>query len=461
MDTLNLLLEEAVGWIWSTPLILFLLGTGVFLSATLGGPRRLIQWRGFRHAFDVMSGKYTSKDDPGELSHFQALSTALSATLGLGNISGVAIAVSVGGPGATFWMIVTGFIGMATKFAECSLSVLYRKIDDRGVVHGGPMHYIERGLGYKWKPMAQFFAAACMIATLGGADMFQTNQVASVFKSSFGISEWVTGLALAFMTALVIIGGVKRIGQVTSHLIPVITVCYFIGCFVVLGFSYEAIPDALLSIIRDAFTGTAAAGGFAGVATKQVIITGIRRAAFSNEAGLGSSPIAHSTAVTQEPIREGIVALLEPFIDTILMCTLTALTLVVTGAWTQSGLDGAQLTVFAFDHALPGLGRIFVPIAMALFAYATLLSWSYYGERSADYLFGENAVIPYKIIFCLAAFLGAMWKIDAIVNFSDIMYGFMLIPNLIAVILLWPKLRYETKKYFDKLERGEFNSKNK
>ena len=451
MESVNSALEKMVGMVWGLPMVFLLVGTGILLTIVLGVP----QIKGFLHAIQVVRGKYDDPDDPGEISHFQALCTALSATVGLGNIAGVAVAIHLGGPGATFWMVVTGLVGMATKFSECSISMMYRHVDEKGVVHGGGFHYIERGLGKAWKPMAVFFAIACIAASFGAANMFQTNQVAAILESNFGIAPLATGLTLAIGTGVVIIGGIKRIGQVTSTLVPLMGGIYILGALFVIFSNISEVPGLLWTIVHDAFNGTAAEGAFAGIAVRQVLVQGVRRACFSNEAGLGSAPIAHSAATTKEPVREGAVALLEPFIDTVVICTMTALVILLSGAWTQDA-NGVELTALAFDSAMPGFGRYFVPIAVTMFAYSTLLSWSYYGERAVDYLIGEKGILAYKIVFCVVAVAGAMWTIGPVLNFSDLMLGLMVIPNLIAVLLLLPKLRKESTSYFSKLRSGEF-----
>lgn len=440
-----------VGYVWGLPLVIVLVGAGLLFTFTLGG----IQFRSFFHAIDVVRGKYDNPDDPGEITHFQALCTALSATVGLGNIAGVAVAIKMGGPGAMVWMIITGIVGMATKYTECSLAVMYRRIDDKGVVHGGPMYYIELGLGKAWKPLAIFFAFAAIASSFGAANMFQTNQVASILGSSFGVPHAATGLVLAVMTGVVIIGGIKRIAHVTSFLVPLMAVVYIAGALFVIFANIGQVPAVIANIFESAFSGTAAVGGFAGAAIRAVIVQGVRRACFSNEAGLGSAPIAHSAASTSEPIREGAVALLGPFIDTVVICSMTALVILISGAWTTDA-NGVELTAIAFDSAIPGFGKFFVPLAVFLFAYSTLLSWSYYGERSIDYIFGEAGILPYKIVFCILAFLGSIWKLAPVLNFSDIMLGLMVVPNLLAVILLLPKVREATKSYYDRLGKGEF-----
>jgi AGCS family alanine or glycine:cation symporter len=462
VESIESFLNTAVGIVWGPPLVILLVGTGLMLSIVLG----LVQIKGFKHAIDVVRGKFDDPNDPGEINHFQALCTALSATVGLGNIAGVAVAISWGGPGAVFWMILVGLVGMATKFSECSLSLMYRKVDENGEVHGGPMYYIEHGLGKAWKPMAVFFAIACIISTFGASNMFQTYQVSTILEDRFSIPQYVTGLVLAIITGVVILGGIKRIGQVTSKIVPFMAGIYFIGAMIVVFMNFDKVPEMLSLIITSAFAGTAAVGGFSGAAVSVVITQGVRRACFSNEAGIGSSPIAHAAAATKEPVREGVVALLEPFIDTVVICTLTALVILISGAWTQpidpitgERISGVMLTATAFDSGIPGFGTYFVPVAVFLFAYSTLLSWSYYGERALDYLTGGKGIVAYKIIFCIIAFLGAIWTQGAIISFSDMMYGLMVIPNLLAVILLLPKLRQEATSYFSRLKAGEFEVK--
>ncbi|MCZ6514304.1 MAG: alanine/glycine:cation symporter family protein, partial [Acidobacteria bacterium] len=364
-----------------------------------------------------------------------------------------------GGPGATFWMILTGLVGMATKFTECSLGCIYRKVDEKGVVHGGPMHYIMAGLGSRFKPMAIFYAFAGIMASYGAANMFQTNQAAELLKMNFGVPRLATGLVLSFLTGIVIIGGIKRIGSVAAKIVPTMANIYVLGALVVIIMNIEKIPEMFGLIFNSAFSGTAVVGGAAGIAVRTVMIQGIRRACFSNEAGMGSAAIAHSAARTDQPVREGIVALLEPFIDTVVICTMTSLVLVITGVWTLSPEEakGATLTAMAFDRVIPGFGKFFVPVAVGLFAYSTLISWSYYGERCTDFIFGPKGIIPYKIIFCIAAVIGSVWELGAVVAFSDIMLALMVIPNLIAVAFLAKKVKGAVNEYFAKLKAGEFD----
>ncbi|MBG90169.1 MAG: alanine glycine permease [Verrucomicrobiales bacterium] len=453
--TLPEFFEKSVGLVWNIPLIALLAGSGILLSLLALGGRGIIQFKGFGHAIDVVRGKYDDPGDPGEISHFQALCTALSATVGLGNIGGVAVAMHMGGPGAVFWMIVVGFFGMALKYSECTLAVKFRYVDDKGVVHGGPMHYIERGLGKAWKPLAIIFALGIMISSFGAGNMYQTNQVAEILHANFEISKTVTGVVLAVATALVIIGGIKRIGSVTSKLVPVMGVIYFLGCIVVIGMNIDKVPGLIGQIFTGVFQGTAATGGFAGAAVAIVVREGFKRACFSNEAGMGSAAVAHSAATTKEPVREGVVALLEPFIDTVVICTMTALVILISGAWTTDA-NGVNLTAMAFDSSIKGFGRWFVPVAVTLFAYSTLLSWSYYGERGADYLFGEAGVLPFKIVFCIFAIVGAVNELGPVLNFSDTVFGLLAVPNLLAVWLLYPVLKKESISYFDRLKAGEF-----
>jgi AGCS family alanine or glycine:cation symporter len=450
------ILSQTVSYIWGLPTITLLILSGLLLSIILGGIFGGIQRKAFVHGIQVIRGKYDKKDDPGEISHFQALMTALSATIGLGNIGIVAIIIKYGGPGAVFWMIVAGIIGMATKFAESTLAILFRKIDKDGTVHGGPMYYIEYGLGKQFKPMAKFYALSIAIGSFGIANMFQTNQSAIILNQSFGVPHLTTGLVMMILGAVVIIGGIKRIAKVTSVLVPIMAITYVIGCVIVITFHIEKLPHLIQLIVTSAFSDTGIAGG--AVATMHMaILQGVKRACFSNEAGLGSAAIAHSAASTTEPVREGVVALLGPFIDTVTICTLTALVILTTGVWETSDLVGVPLTAAAFDSVINGFGHYFIPIAATLFAFSTLISWSYYGEIAVHYLTGKKGILPFKIIFCIAALLGSVWKVQAVLDFSDIMTGMMVFPNLVAIWLLLPHLKKQTKRYFQKLENGEFD----
>jgi len=451
MEQLEHFLAKLSEMLWGLPLVCLLVGSGIYYTILLKG----IQFRAFKHAIDIVRGKFDNPGDPGEINHFQALCAALSGTVGLGNIAGVAIAIKLGGPGATIWMILTGLVGMATKYGECTLSVMFRKVDAQGVVHGGPMYYIEHGIGPKFKPLSRIFAFCCLLGSLGAAGMFQSNQVAAIFESSFQIPPFQTGIVLAVATGLVIIGGIKRIGYVAGWLVPFMAVAYCLACSFIILFNIQHLPSVIMQMFDGALSGTAAAGGFVGAAFKEVIVFGVRRAAFSNEAGMGSAAIAHSAARTKEPVREGTVALLEPFIDTIVICTMTALVVNITEVW-RGETTGVQMTADAFNSVMPGLGTYFIPVAVGLFAYSTLISWSYYGERSIDYLFGEKGILPFKIVFCLATFMGAIWELKPVLNFSDSAFALMAISNIIAILILSPKVKAATDDYYRRLTNGEF-----
>lgn len=458
-ELINKLVGSVNGFVWGLPTVFLLCGTGIVLTILLKG----IQFRGFFHAIQVIRGKFDHPDDPGEVNHFQALCAALSATVGLGNIAGVAIAIGVGGPGAVFWMILVGILGMCIKFSECTLGHMYRQVDDKGVVHGGPMYYIEAALGKGGlgKGVAGFFAVACIFASFGAANMFQTNQAAGVVEATLGINKHVTGLVLAVLTGIVIIGGIKRIGKVASFIVPFMGGIYVIGAAIIIISNFSALPGVFNMIFSDAFSGTSAAGGFLGATFKVVLIQGVKRACFSNEAGVGSAPFAHAAAATTEPVREGAVAILEPFIDTVVICTMTALVILITGQWQEGApgdwLQGALVTAKAFNHTIPNFGNYFIPVAVFFFAYSTLISWSYYGERSIDYLFKGKGMLAYKLVFCVVAYLGAIWSSSGVISFSEMMLGIMIFPNLIAVILLTPTLSRATNEYFKKLKNGEFH----
>lgn len=458
VENLNAFLEILVGHLWGLPMVVLLIGGGIFFSFYLGG----IQIFGFKHALDVVRGKFDNPNDPGELTHFKALCAALSGTVGLGNIAGVAVAIKLGGPGATFWMILAGVAGMATKYAEVTLSLKYRKVDEKGVVHGGPMYVLSEGLkehapklySLVGNSLAYFFAFCCILASIGAANMFQANQVAMSMQKSFGTDPSLVGATLALLTFAVIVGGIKRIGNVAGMLVPVMGITYVVACSVVIFMNLSHLPAVVIEILSDAFTGTAAVGGFTGAALRTVIIQGVRRAVFSCEAGMGSAAIAHSAAKTKEPASEGSVALLEPFIDTVVICTMTALVVNITGVW-QGEYTGVAMTQAAFNSVIPGFGVYFIPVAVGLFAFSTMVSWSYYGERATEYLFGQGSIITYKVIFCLCAFLGSIWAIDPILNFSDSCAALMVIPNMLSLFILAKVLKKTTKDYFSKVQNRQ------
>lgn len=433
-------MEIFSGWI-SMPLTFILIGTGLFVTVSLG----FIQVRRLKHSFDVVSGKYDNPDDEGDVTHFQALSAALSATIGIGNIAGVALAVRLGGPGALFWMWVTALFGMALKYAECTLSHKYRVIHDDGSVSGGPMYYIEKGLGPKWKPLAIFFATCAVICSFCTGNMNQANTIAQTF-ASYNVPIWISGAFIAFMVGLVIIGGIKRIAAVASRIVPTMAVLYVSGALLILLVNYQNIIHSLESIFREAFSLKSGWGGLFAV-----IMWGVRRGLYSNEAGQGSAPIAHAAAKTKESAREGAVAMMGPFIDTIIVCTMTGLAILSTGVLESTDLTGAQLTREAFRQGFtfaPELGSIIVNFSVLLFAYTTMVAWSYYGDRSIEYLIGPKAIKPYRWVYVFFNFLGAILPLSFVWNFGDIALSLMTIPNLIGVLFLTGILKKMTKEYF-------------
>jgi len=439
-EQLGVLLGDISGFVWGMPLILLLVGTGIFLTIRLRGLQVRQLGRALRIAF--------SREDTraaGDISHFKALMTALAATVGIGNIAGVATAIAAGGPGAVFWMWMTAFFGMATKYGEAILAVKYRVVDENGNMSGGPMYYLERGLGLKW--LGVLFALFGSLAAFGIGNMAQANTVAHALESSFGVQPGSTGLVMAALTAAVILGGIKRIGNVAGVLVPVMAVVYIVAGIVVLVLNYQAVPGALALILERAFTPTAATGGFAGAIVMQTIKMGVSRGLFSNESGLGSAPIVAAAARTRNPFRQALVSMTGTFIDTLIVCTITGLVIVSTGAW-KSGQTGAELTVAAFSSGLPGnSGGAIIAIATVLFAYSTILGWAYYGEKCCEYLLGIRAVLTYRYLWVIAVFCGAMLKLQMVWDFADIMNGLMAIPNLIGLIGLSGVIVAETQRY--------------
>ncbi|MEQ8800149.1 MAG: sodium:alanine symporter family protein [Phycisphaerales bacterium] len=437
-------LETLSGWLWGPVMLALLLGTGVYLTLGL----RLLPWR--KLGFGVrlaLSGRRAAAEDAGDITPFQALATALSATVGTGNIAGVATAIFLGGPGAVFWMWVTALVGMATKYAEAVLAVKYREVNVTGAHVGGPMYYIRNGLGQRWAWLGGAFAFFAMIAAFGIGNTVQSNSVAQVFHESLSVPTWLTGTVMAVAVFAVIIGGVQRLARVAEKLVPFMAIVYVAGAAVILLVNAPAIPGALGTIVTDAFTGTAAAGGFAGAGVLMAIQFGVARGIFSNEAGLGSAPIAHAAARTRDPVRQGVVAMLGTFIDTLIVCTMTALVIVVTGAW-QSGETGAQLSATAFTQGLPGPGGWLVSFGLVIFAFSTLLAWSYYGERCAEFLFGPRVVMPYRLLWVVAVFVGAVANLGMVWLVADVMNALMAVPNLIALILLGPVVFRVSRQYF-------------
>jgi AGCS family alanine or glycine:cation symporter len=547
-DRLGPLADFLVGYVWNWPpqapiLAIVLLGTGLFVTLRMG----FIQVRGFRHAWGIAFGKYDNPDDEGDLKHYQALTTALSATVGIGNIAGVAIAIRMGGPGAIFWMWVTAFFGMALKYVECTLALRFRNVHPDGSVSGGPMYYIELGLGRRWRWMALAFAGFAVICSFGTGNMNQSNTMADAVQAQFGIHPIWTGLVFASVVGMVIIGGIRRIGRVTAVLAPFMAALYVGAALIVLALNFPNIPAALGLIVREAFAPSSMVGGAAG-SFLMTVMWGIRRGLFSNEAGQGSAPIAHAAAKTKEPVREGLVASLGPFIDTLVICTMTAMVIVLSGAWKEkvpstvpleslaavavdldsdealrrmwaaggdtagivevregelrggsllhldaliesarivddqgapwSGtleiaadrslgaapaglmveghalLTGAPLTAHGFKKALPGeAGQLIVTLAVLLFAVSTAISWSYYGDRATEYLFGARWIMLYRWVYVCFFFLGAILPLSAVWTFGDVALGVMSFPNLLALILLSGATVTMTKDYFSREQK--------
>jgi alanine or glycine:cation symporter, AGCS family len=421
---------------------------------------KFINIRGIKHAVDLVRGKFDKDGHSGEISHFQALATATASTVGLGNIAGVAVAISMGGPGATFWMIIAGFLGMTTKFTECTLGVKYRVIDKDGIVSGGPMHYLKAGFAKKgWVKTGYFmsglFAILTVFGALGIGNMFQSNQVVAQFVTSFPVLadyKLIFGIVMAVLAGIIIIGGIKGIAKVNDKLFPIMAITYFVVCFIILGMNFTKLGDAFMLILNGAFTPEATKGGIIGV-----MIIGFRRAAFSNEAGIGSAAIAHSTVKTQRPVTEGYVALLEPFIDTVVICTLTALVIITTGLYQNPDqLDGSALTSAAFATVTPWFPYLLVPIVF-LFAFTTIISWSYYGSRNFDFLFGKffekrfgKRIIAtrfYQVFYLIFTAIGSVLSLSAIIDFSDMLVLSMAVPNIIGLYLLAPEVKKELKDY--------------
>ncbi len=445
MELIDRLLATAVSYAWGPPLLVLILGGGLFLTLL----SRFLPFFGARHAFDILRGRYDNPDDPGQLSHFQALTTALSATIGLGNIGGVAIAITQGGPGAVFWMWMAALVGMATKFFTCTLAVMYRGRDSLGELQGGPMYTIAVALGPRFKPLAVLFAACGLVGCLA---LFQANQVAHLLRQTYDVHPAVSGSLFLVMVAGVSLGGIHRIGRFASRLVPTMCLLYLLGAGAVVVHHLELVPVIFYQIVHDAFTGTAAAGGAAGIAWSQVIQTGIKRAAFSNEAGLGTAPMAHGAAKTSEPVREGLVAMIGPFIDTIIVCSLTAFVILSTGLWRQSeGVEGVTLTVRAFESVLGEPGKVLLVLIAVLFGFSTMVSNSYYGRKCFGYLFGAERAHLYNGFYFSMIFFGSIWSVAVVINLIDTAYALMAFPNMIATLILAPRVMEATRDYFRRL----------
>jgi AGCS family alanine or glycine:cation symporter len=442
---------------WGYPLVILLVGGGLWFLIYSG----FTPFKFFFHAIDLVRGKYDNPDDPGDINHFEALSTALASTVGMGNISGVAVAIFMGGPGALFWMWMSAIVGMATKFFTCTLSIMYRGEDSEGKIQGGPMYVIREGLNKKWMPLAYLFALAGLFGPL---PIFQTNQLVQILRDFIYIPNgWVeadaaftgnliTGIALVGLVSLVIFGGITKIGKVASKLVPAMVVIYFVSVLFILAVHIGDVPYYLGLIVTDAFTGKAVMGGAVG----QLIIIGIQRAAFSNEAGIGTESLAHGASKTKEPVREGLVAMMEPAIDTLIVCTMTALAILVTGVWQTSDANGVTLTLNAFNEALPTIGTYLLMISVFTFSISSMLSYSYYGSKCLGFLIGADKQHLYNYFYVFSIVFGAVASLDAVINLIDGMFALMAVPTMISALLLSPKVRKASIEYFRKVTAGEF-----
>ncbi len=446
MDKLHDLLTKASDFVWGPYLLIpLLLLTGLYLTVLLRGLQFRELWRSLYLALVVRH----EEGAEGDISHYQALMTALAATVGTGNIVGVATAIALGGPGALFWMWMTGLVGMATKFSEALLSVKYRVVDPSGEQAGGPMYYLRDGI--RWKPLGAtlgfLFALFAAVAAFGIGNMVQSNSVASAIEHSFGVPTWISGIAIAVLAGAVILGGIKSIGRFTAFFVPIMIVAYMLGAGLIIVLNWANVPEAIRLVFANAFTATGAVGGFAGASVAAGIRYGVARGIFSNESGLGSAGIAAAAAQTNEPTRQALVSMTQTFIDTIVVCSFTGIAIVSTGAWT-SGADGAAMTQLAFRHGLPGeWGGYIVAVSLSMFAFSTILGWSYYGEKSLEFLLGEWTNKPYRILFVIASFFGAVFHLDFVWTLSDVMNGLMALPNLIGLLLLSGVIAAETKGY--------------
>jgi AGCS family alanine or glycine:cation symporter len=430
-----------VDLVWGLPLVVFILATGIYFSYI----SRLKPLKGFFHAFAILSGKYDDKNAPGEVSHFKALTVALSGTIGMGNIAGVAIAISMGGAGAIFWMWVAGLFGMIIKFFTCTLSCLYRKEDEDGIAQGGPMYFIECGLGKKFKPLAILFALAGII---GCMPLFQVNQLAGLLESELSIAPLYTGIIALVFIGIVIIGDVKRVGTVTAGIVPFMFLAYVISSVVVIIINFDVVPSIFIDIFHSAFGKEAVVGGATGLVFKEVLVTGIKRAIFSNEAGVGTEVMAHGAAQTKEPVREGLVAMLGPFIDTHIVCTCTALVILSSGVNPMD--SGVLMTAESFNQSLPGVGNLIVYFIFTLFALSTMITYSYYSLKCARYLFGKKLGNQFVYVYLAIIPMSAIWTQATIINIIDTMFALMIFPTLISTLLLSKKVLIEMQRYFDR-----------
>lgn len=447
MEVISNFIGTVNGIVWGYPMLILIVGVGVYLTVGLG----FMPWRKLGYGFSMLFSKDKAEGSKGEgeISPFSALMTALSATIGTGNIAGVATAVAVGGPGALFWMWITALVGMATKYGEAVCAVKYREVDDNGDHVGGPMYYIKNGMGKSWAWLGILFAVFGAIAAFGIGNTVQTNSIASAIEGTYNVPPYITGAIVAVLVAGVILGGIKRIADVASRLVPLMAIIYVAAALIIILTNISSVPAAFGEIFGQAFTGTAAAGGFLGM-----VIKGVARGVFSNEAGLGSAAIAHASARTDNPVRQGTVAMLGTFIDTIIVCTMTGLIIVMSGLWSGGDLNGAPLTSGAFDGFMSGIGNHVVTLCLAVFAFTTVLGWSFYGEKCVAFLFGVKVIMAYRILWIVAAFGGTILTLDFVWLLADTLNAMMAIPNLIALLILSPVIFALSKEYFAKQKKA-------
>ncbi|HEM4989618.1 TPA: sodium:alanine symporter family protein [Streptococcus suis] len=439
------LMQNINNFVWGPPLLLLLVGTGVYFTLRLG----VFQIGKLPTAFRLIFS--SDQSGQGDVSSFAALCTALAATVGTGNIVGVATAITTGGPGALFWMWVAAFFGMATKYAEGFLAIKYRTKDANGQAAGGPMHYITLGMGQKWKPLAVFFAiSGVLVALLGIGTFSQVNSITASLEMSFGLAPQLISILTAILIAFFIFGGIEKISDVSTKVVPFMAILYILASITVLAVHWDQLLPTLALVFKSAFTPAAAVGGFVGATVKEAIQRGIARGVFSNESGLGSAPIAAAAAKSDNPVEQGLISMTGTFIDTLIICTLTGLTILVTGQWSVAGLSGAPLTQAAFATVFGSTGSIALTISLVLFAFTTILGWSYYGERCIEFLFGTKSILPYRLLFVAMVALGGFLKLDLIWTIADIVNGLMALPNLIALLALSPVIIKETRQYFAK-----------
>ncbi len=454
METLDYVFERFSTYAWGLPLILLLIGGGLYLLIL----SRFLPFRFFMHAIQILRGKYNDPNDPGEISHFQALMTALSSTIGMGNIAGVAVAINIGGPGAMFWMWMSAIVGMSTKFFTCTLAIMYRGKDSNGDIQGGPMYFIMEGLGKSWKPLAVFFSICGLIGALPVFNVNQLKQAINfILLEPNGVavsqtSNLLIGIVLVFITGIVILGGLNRISKTAEKLVPAMVILYFILVMIILGIYIEEVPKYLGLMFTDAFGADFYKGDqFLGGVLGGLILLGIRRGAFSNEAGIGTAPMAHGATKTSEPIREGLVAMLGPAIDTLVVCTLTALAILVTGVWQTTEVNGVSLTATAFDDAIPVYGKYLLLVCIATFSMSSLFTYSYYGTKCMSFLFGDKNKEYYNYLYIASIIFGAVTPLSMMLNLIDGTFALMAIPTMTATIILAPKVVKEFKEYRQRL----------